>query len=117
MKALWILAFLGMINAFPAQAQTFGPSFIGPEGQKKIGQYVWVWTTRHIPKDHGVFIEADCPIGYVVLSGGYGQTVTLPVAESMPNAAFDSWVVEAFASYSGPNKVTVYASCAPKSSD
>jgi hypothetical protein len=33
--------------AFPVDAQVFiQPRFVSPDGQKKVGQYIWVWHTE-----------------------------------------------------------------------
>jgi hypothetical protein len=105
------LAFAAL--ALPVSAQVFAqPRFVGPDGQKKVGDYVWVWHSATISKDSGREVEADCPVNYVVISGGYTESRPFAVGATTPTQGFDGWVVDAFASYSGSNTVTVYAGCA-----
>ena len=113
MKARWIPVLLALMAlAIPAQAQLAPPTFIGPDGQKKIGQYVWVWHAGRISKSGQMQVEADCPVGYVVLGGGYNSKAGI-VRTPHPNQAFDGWVVNLVGSGYEPGSVTVYASCAP----
>lgn len=116
MKMWWLAALTALLLvASPTSGQMLRPSFVSPMGEKKVGQYVWVWRTEKIPVDHERQIEVDCPIDYVVTGGGYRESNAFGVGETTPTPGFDGWVVEAFASYSGPNTVTVYAGCAPAS--
>ena len=55
----------------PAMAQDL--TLVVPDGQKKIGSYVWVWHTARVTQTDLVNAEADCPVGYVVLGGGYNH--------------------------------------------
>ena len=113
MKSLLILVALLEASTLPAQARLqTQPVFVIPDGEKKVGDYVWVWRTERIAERHQEAIEADCPVNYAATGGGYRDTAN-DVLYSMPNAGFDGWVVEAAARYSEPNTVTVYVGCAP----
>lgn len=101
--------------AQPARGQTFlGGVLIAPDGEKKIGQYVWVWHSATVGSRSQGEVEADCPIGLVVLAGGY-KLKAGSVSSPRPNAAFDGWVINLYGSgYGKPGAITVYAACAPK---
>jgi hypothetical protein len=119
MKGL-VIAFFAvlMLLASPAGAQTFTrPAFARSDGEKKVGQYVWVWRSGTISSSQGSEIEADCPLNRVVLGGGYAlkSGFLYEVVATRPNAAFDGWVLIAIPGYSAPAVVTVYAVCAPPS--
>jgi hypothetical protein len=112
-KALLFLLLFIEANTLPVQAQVrIRPTFTTPDGEKKVGDYVWVWHTERIAERHEEAVEADCPVGYAVTGGGYRDTAN-DVLYGMPNPGFDGWIVEAAARYSEPNTVTVYAGCAP----
>jgi hypothetical protein len=113
MKQCFIMFFALAVLALPVKAQVFAhPGFVGPDGQKKVGDYVWVWHTGQVSKSGEMEVEADCPIGYVVTGGGYLSKDRL-LFSPRPNAAFDGWVVTLEGSGYGPGRVTVYAGCAP----
>jgi hypothetical protein len=116
MKALGIVVFVALAFwALPAWSQGFTqPMYVTPDGQKKVGQYIWVWHTARISKSGQMEVEADCPVGYVVLGGGYFNKAGI-IQWPHPNEAFDGWVVNLVGSGYGPGSVTVYASCAPAS--
>jgi hypothetical protein len=40
-------------------------------GQKKVGQYWWVWNTVEIPPQTTQDVYADCPVKYIPTGGGY----------------------------------------------
>jgi hypothetical protein len=114
MKRCFIMFLALAALSLPVDAQVFAqPRFVGPDGQKKVGDYVWVWHSETISKSSAREVEADCPIDYVVISGGYTETRSFAVGATTPTKGFDGWVVDAFGSYSGSNTVTVYAACAP----
>jgi hypothetical protein len=114
--AIAMLLWLGSLTAPVRSQTTLAPDFfVGASGEKKVGQYIWVWRTEKVPKFHESLIEADCPVGYAVTGGGYYQKLSGGVFESRPNGAFDGWIVEAGAGYSAANTVTAYAGCAPAS--
>src|SRR5580704_19032732 len=104
--ALTALLLLGA----PALGHVFRPSFFGPTGEKKVGQYVWVWHTVKVPAGRVETVEADCPIGDVVLGGGYRESDAYTIAHTTPNGRFDGWIVDApgGASTGNGNLVTVY---------
>lgn len=116
MKARGIFVFVALaFLASPAWGQVFArPPFATPNGEKKIGQYVWVWRTEKIPVGPNKQVEVDCPTGDVVTGGGYKPN-TVSVYESAPTPGFDGWMVYADTAYKGPNTVTVYAGCVPAS--
>lgn len=117
MKALRIvLVFVAFASVtLPASAEMFGrPLFGTPNGQKKVGQYVWVWASKKVQSGGSATIEADCPMNYVVLGGGSKNPVFMFTSQNMPNASFDGWIMQVGNSTSNPpTTVTVYASCAP----
>lgn len=112
-----VLSTLALVAA-PVYAQALiRPSFFGPDGQKKVGAYVWVWRSGVIASSQAGQVEADCPLGRVALSGGYAlkSGFLYEVVATKPNPAFDGWVLIAIPGDSGPATVTVYALCAPAS--
>jgi hypothetical protein len=121
MKALIVVAFAALaLLASPASAQVLRPGFfIGPMGEKKIGDYVWVWRTEKLKVNEKAQIEAPCPTGYVVLGGGYqGVSGASPygpdyVTASRPSETFDGWILEASGGAYLPVTVTVYATWGP----
>lgn len=103
----------GSTSSQPAMAASMlqqRDAFIGPAGQKKIGSYVWVWHT--VPVIGSALVEADCPVNYMAISGGYRGKPTLGY-ESYPNQAFTGWIVKAWVEGSRSLSATVYASCVP----
>ena len=96
----------------PTSAQVIRPGFLGPNGEKKVGTYVWVWHTESFSKGQSGTVEADCPIGYAVLGGGYQESENYTISHTTPNEGFDGWIIDAGGGPYG-NVVTVYASCAP----
>lgn len=87
--------------------------FARPNGQKKIGPYVWLWQSKVLTGEKVVQIKAECPANDVVLGGGYGASNGYGhIYYSHPNTAFDGWVITANGGYH-PVVVTVFASCAP----
>jgi hypothetical protein len=103
--------------ALPVDARVFAqPRFVGPDGQKKLGDYVWVWRSAKIASGSQRVIDADCPSGYAVLGGGYEVSLSVGVFiyYSKPNNDLDGWTFSVGNSSSNPPvTVTVYASCAP----
>jgi hypothetical protein len=81
-------------------------SYRGSEGHKKIGPYVWVWHTVKLAKE--TTIEANCPVNYAVIGGGFRGAIS-DVHASFPDSALTGWVVSAY----GGGQGTVYAGCAP----
>lgn len=114
MRSRTLLALVAvLIWASPAFAQTFAPpTFITPDGEKKLGQYIWVWHTQRLVKDRQVTVQALCPAGYVVLGGGYIGKGGFAEYGERPSQTFDAWDVLVTVDYS-PAIVTAYASCAP----
>lgn len=111
---LGIFAGALLLTVCPAHAQTLS-QFLGPDGEKKFGQYVWVWHTE-IPPEKKVSVEARCPEGYVVLGGAYETTTgAVGVISSHPSADFNGWVVVTGGGSGYGGRITVYASCAPES--
>jgi hypothetical protein len=98
----------GTSSAPPTAASVITPlgKFASPTGQKKIGPYVWVWHTAKL--DKLTTIEADCPVNFAVMGGGFRGGIS-DVHESFPNSALTGWVVSAY----GGGRGTVYAGCAP----
>jgi hypothetical protein len=101
MKTLWVLAVVMFVGlASPVQAQVSMPgAFVTPNGEKKVGRYVWVWRSAKIRTGQNGEIEAPCATGYVVLGGGYkiagnGGYYGRPTASSRPSETFDGWVFE-----------------------
>lgn len=90
--------------------QTVTPAFAAPNGQKKIGPYVWVWHTAKLNQRGDATIETDCPVNYAVIAGGFRSKDT-NFKGGYPNQALTGWIVIAFG-YAG-NKATVFADCAP----
>jgi hypothetical protein len=88
------------------QSAARGPA--APDGEEKIGPYIWVWHSVKLKGLHR--IEVDCPAGYAVLGGGFKGNAER-VDESWPFTV-TSWAVFAY----DPQGVqeTVYASCAPE---
>ena len=87
-------------------------------GQKKVGQYVWVWRSKKLAVDQSAHVEAPCPTGYVVLGGGYKIATSKgyygrPTASSRPSETFDGWVVDTEGGAYQKVTVTVYGACAP----
>jgi hypothetical protein len=102
-----------------AGGQVLRPAFLGQTGEKKVGQYVWVWRSKKIQVDKSAEIEATCPTDYVVLGGGYkiaanGGYYGHPTASSRPSETFDGWVVDTDGGAYAIVTVTVYGSCAPE---
>lgn len=96
----------------PGQRHQVPTRTLGPAGQRKEGQYVWVRQKFVIPPGIGVDVEAECPLGYVVIGGGYDvESGTLHVTATKPNLAFDRWIVSGKRNFSEYIKVTVFASC------
>jgi hypothetical protein len=107
------------VTSLPAQGQVFAKPYFGElDGKRKVGQYIWVWHSQRLSVSGKASVEADCPLDYVAIGGGYntGKGVYL-LFESKPNPAFNGWIVSVFAGGSGfgGTTVTVYASCAPAS--
>jgi hypothetical protein len=119
-RGVFAFAVLGVF-ALPAQGQVFArPAFVTPDGEKKIGQYVWVWRSKTIAIGKNAEIEAPCPTDYVVLGGGFktaanGSYYGLRTASSRPSETFDAWVVDTGGAGYEMVTVTVYAGCAPAS--
>jgi hypothetical protein len=98
----------GTSSAPPTVASASTPvnSYRGSEGHKKIGPYVWVWHTVKLAKE--TTIEANCPVNYAVIGGGFRGAIS-DVHASFPDSALTGWVVSAY----GGGQGTVYAGCAP----
>jgi hypothetical protein len=98
----------GTSSAPPTAASASTPfgKLESPAGEKKIGPYVWVWRTAKLYKE--TTIEADCPVNYAVMGGGFRGSIS-DVHESFPNAALTGWVVSAY----GGGRGIVYAGCVP----
>lgn len=70
MKARWIAALTAvLLLVAPASGQILRPGLVAPMGEKKVGQYVWVWRSERLRIRQRAEIEAPCPTGYVVLGG------------------------------------------------
>jgi hypothetical protein len=80
--------------------------FASPDRQHKIGPYIWVWREVKVHKD--AILEADCPVNYAVVGGGF-RGRTLQIRDTHPNHAFTGWIVSVYGGHNG----TVFASCAP----
>jgi hypothetical protein len=117
MKRCFIMFLALAALALPVDARVFAqPRFVGPDGEKKVGQYIWVWHAEKLPGGAQKVIEADCPHGYAVLGNGYqvDPPDLIYTGYSKPNGGFDGWILSAGNSSSNPPlTVTVYASCAP----
>ena len=102
----------GMQSSGPAvNGQPLRYDLVGSSGEKKVGQYVWVWRTATVKVGEGYkTIEADCPSNYAVTGGGFRLQGGF-VNASKPNDAFDGWVI--VASSTGTSHDTTYAGCAP----
>jgi hypothetical protein len=90
-----------------------GPDLKGPDGQKRVGSYIWIWRTAKV-EGYIKSVEVDCPLKYFTTGGGYQAKGAL-IFGSKPNAAFDGWILQALAQGSGPPSISVivYAACAP----
>jgi hypothetical protein len=119
MKRYFILflALTALVLPVSVNAQVFAQArFFRPAGEKKVGEYIWVWRAEKIRSGGQKVIEADCPHGYAVLGNGYqvDPPDLIYTGYSKPNGGFDGWTVSAGNSSSNPPvTVTVYASCAP----
>jgi hypothetical protein len=115
MKARWIPIFLALVSAaVPVQGHVFTrPAFVAPDGQKRVGPYIWVWHSAKVPPSGNQEINADCPLNYVALGGGYAVKGGFILFDNKPNAAFDGWVITGIGGYNQGATVTAYASCAP----
>jgi hypothetical protein len=78
-----------------------------PDGQKKIGPYIWVWRTVTLYKE--TTVETDCPVNDAVISGGIKSANSSGIHGSYPNAALTGWIVSVF----GYGRGTAFAGCAP----
>lgn len=117
------IAFL--LAALPANGQAPPMPFVGSSGEKKAGQYVWVWHAAKLEVDRSSkTIQAGCPAGYVVLGGGYHVAIESggpAITASSPNQALHGWTVEISPGYTSTAStevrqiatVTVWATCAP----
>lgn len=115
METRWLVA--GAIAAaltVPAWGQS--PFFTDPNNVRlppKTGQYVWVGSSEQLHANEPRTVEADCPRGYVVMSGGYTllpQRSAPSVVATRPNGASNGWMVVLAAGPAG--SVSVYAGCA-----
>jgi hypothetical protein len=62
MKRCFIMFLALAALALPVDAQVFAqPRFVGPDGQKKVGDYVWVWHSETISKAAGVRSRPTVP--------------------------------------------------------
>ena len=118
MKARWLAAaVIAAALAAPAWGQS--PFFTDPNNvalPPKTGQYVWVGSSEQLPANEARTVEADCPRGYVVISGGYTLLPQRPapsVVATRPNGASNGWMVALAAGPAG--SVSVYAGCAAPS--
>lgn len=114
-----------LLSALPARGQALPMPFVGPSGERKVGQYVWAWHSAKLEVDRsGKTIQADCPAGYVVLSGGYHVAIDSggpAITASNPNQALNGWTVEVSPTDAPTSStelrsiatVTVWATCAP----
>jgi hypothetical protein len=123
MKARWFPMFLILgALALPVRGQDFVRSPLAvPDGEKKVGEYVLVWSSGKIAANRVSEIGVSCPPGYVAIAGGYQGIVGrqfggFNLYASRPNLAADGWVIEAAGTGVGkPTTMTVYATCAPSS--
>jgi hypothetical protein len=102
--------------ALPAAAQVSArPTFIGPDGEKQFGPYRWVWKSRGFRPARGPHeIKVSCPIGDVVLGGGYElkSDFDIYISASRPGNMFEGWIVDIPQVLDGgTSRITVYASC------
>jgi hypothetical protein len=115
MRIRWLVACaIAAALASPARGQS--PLFTSPNNivlPPKTGQYVWVAASREFAASEAGSVEADCPRGYVVISGGYSLLPQGPaptVVATRPNGRSNGWMVALAA---GPAaSVSVYAGCA-----
>lgn len=117
MKRCFIMFLALAALALPVDARVFAqPRFVGPDGEKKVGEYVWVWRSEKIASGGQRVVATDCPTDYAVLGGGYDVSPSVAVFTyySKPNSDLDGWTFSVANSSSNPPvTVTVYASCAP----
>jgi hypothetical protein len=117
MKRCFIMFLAFAALALPVNARVFvQPRFVGADGEKKVGQYIWVWHAEKIPSGGQRVVATDCPTNYAVLGGGYevSPSVAVFIYYSKPNSDLDGWTFSVANSSSNPPvAVTVYASCAP----
>lgn len=113
MRLGWLAAIVAVL-AVPARGQS--PFFTDPNNvalPPKTGQYLWIGTTERLAANEAGTVEADCPRGYVVISGGYSllpQGPSPTVIATRPNGRSNGWMVAVEA---GPAaSVSVYAGCA-----
>jgi hypothetical protein len=111
----WLVA-CAIAAAFMSPARGQSPLFTSPNSvalPPKTGQYVWVAASQKFAADEAGSVEADCPRGYVVISGGYSllpQGPAATVVATRPNGRSNGWMVALAA---GPAaSVSVYAGCA-----
>jgi hypothetical protein len=115
MRIRWLVACaIAAALALPARGQS--PLFTSPNNvvlPPKTGQYVWVAASQKVAAGEPGSVEADCPRGYVVISGGYSllpQGSAPSVVATRPNGRSNGWTVALAA---GPAvSVSVYAGCA-----
>jgi hypothetical protein len=116
--SLVFFAFLGSIAQ--ARAIPLHGEFTSPDGQRQVGNYVFVWRSASITTLTVTEIEAQCPTGDVVLAGGYQGTIGafwggFNLYASEPSSTFDGWVIEAIGTTQHrTTMMTVYATCVPK---
>jgi hypothetical protein len=122
MKPRWIVLFAALaLVALPVRGQVFTPQGLmaSPEGQRKEGNYVWVWRSEIVTPSKVSKIVVSCPPGYVALSGGYegvknGYYGGFDLFANKPTTTFDGWLIVAGGtSPRGPTTMTVYATCVP----
>ena len=116
--ARWLVLTVVLVGlALPANAQISMPeTFIGPDGQKQLGPYTWVWKSRSFqPAERSISVSAICPTGDVVLGGGVASAgLFIDIGNSRPTPNFNGWRVHFYKNHQGGTfTVTVYASCAP----
>jgi hypothetical protein len=109
-----------MQSSTPAvNGQSPQPDLIGSSGEKKVGQYTWVWRSVRIVASKAPKITVACPQGDVVLSGGYQGLIGpyhggFSIYGSGPSSSFDAWIFYAVGTgRSETTKMTFYAGCAP----
>lgn len=115
MQIRWLAACaIAAALAPPARGQS--PFFTDPNSvalPPKTRQYVWVETSEQVAAHESRTVEADCPRGYVVVSGGYSLPPQGPaptLVATRPNGKSNGWMV---AVATGPaGSVWVYAGCA-----
>jgi hypothetical protein len=115
MKRTWTLTLVVLVLMTLAGngAAYSNPAATALNGTKTIGHFIWVWHSETIAANQTKQIEADCPKGRALISGGYSAAESgaeLAISKTVPDSEFDGWLVAA-TNRSAPVTLAVYAGC------